>query len=218
VISSSLENIGSSFTDLGKFIPSITQFIVNAITVLILSFYLILDKNNLNRKFFAILPKKYHENARFAQRAVNKSFASFVRVQVLWGVIGGALTWVVLAIFGVPFAGSTSLVSGILTAVPVIGPIIGVIPPLLVSLIEKPDQAIIIFLVIFGIQQFIFNAIGPKIIGRAFNLNPVIVILSLLIGIKIAGATGAIFAIPIVSIILIVGKELYDYYFKERED
>ena len=216
-IQNGVNNFIHSLNNYTDIIPSLTQFLVNLITVLILSFYLVLDKDNLNRKMFAITPRRYHENIRFVQKVIDQSFASFVRIQVLWGVIGGLLTWIVLTIFGVNFAASTSFIAGVLTAVPMIGPIIGVIPPLLVSLIGKPDQAILIFLVIFIIQQFIFNVLGPKIIGKAFNINPIIIMLSLLIGIKIAGFTGAVFAIPIVSIVLIVGREFYNYYFKERE-
>lgn len=217
-VAEGVDNFTKSLGNYGNIIPSLTQFLVNLVTILILSFYLVIDKTNISRRIFALTPRKYHDQIKFVQRVIDQSFASFVRIQILWGVIGGAITWIVLTIFGVNFAASTSLIAGILTAVPVIGPIIGVIPPLLVALIEKPEQALIIFLIIFIIQQFIFNAIGPKIIGKAFNINPVIVILSLLIGIKIAGFTGAVFAIPVVSIILIVGREYYNFYFKERED
>lgn len=217
VIQNGVDNFIHSLNNYTNLIPSLTQFLVNLVTILILSFYLVIDKNNLSRKIFAITPRRYHDNIRFVQKVIDQSFASFVRIQVLWGAIGGVLTWIVLTIFGVNFAASTSLIAGILTAVPVIGPLIGVIPPLLVSLIEKPEQAIFIFLVIFIIQQFIFNVLGPKLISKAFNMNPIIVILSLIIGIKIAGATGAVFAIPIASIVLIVGREYYNYYFKERE-
>ncbi len=198
-------------------IPSLTQFFVNLVTILILSFYLVVDKDNINRRLFAVTPKKYHEQMRFFQKVIDTSFASFVRIQVLWGVLGGVITYIVLTAFGVHFAASTSLLAGILTAVPVIGPIIGVIPPLLVSIAEKPDQAVIIFLTIFIIQQLIFNVLGPKLIGKAFNVNPVMVILSLLIGIKVAGFMGAILAIPVISIILVAGQEFYTYYFKEKE-
>lgn len=215
-VQKSVENTFNSLNNYGSLIPSVTQFIINLVTILILSFYLVIDKDNINKRVFAITPKKYHEMLRFVQRVIDQSFASFVRIQILWGVIGGLITWIVLTVFGVNFAASTSIMAGILTAVPVIGPIIGVIPPLFVALIEKPDQAVIIFLVIFIIQQFIFNVFGPKLIGKAFNINPVIVILSLLIGIKVAGFTGAIFAIPVISIVLIVARELYKDY-KEDE-
>ena len=217
MIQNGVNNFINSLNNYGDIIPSLTQFFVNLVTILILSFYLVIDKDNISRRIYALTPRKYHNQIKFIQRVIDRSFASFVRIQILWGIIGGAITWIVLTIFGVNFAASTSLIAGILTAIPVIGPIIGVIPPLLVALIEKPGQAVIIFLVIFIIQQIIFNALGPKIIGKAFNINPVIVILSLLIGIKIAGITGAVFAIPIVSILLIVGREYYNFYFKERE-
>lgn len=207
----------NSFNNFTDYIPSLTQFFVNLVTVLILSFYLILDKQNLNKRLLAVTPSKYRESLKFIQSVIDSTFASFVRIQILWGVIGGAITWVVLTIFGVNYAASTSLFSGILTAVPVIGPIIGVIPPLIVALIDKPAQAIIIFLIIFLIQQFILNVFGPKLIGGAFNINPIIVMLSLLIGVKIAGFTGAVFAIPVISILIVVGREFYNHYFKDKE-
>lgn len=211
-----VNNFIGSINNFGNLIPSVTQFVINLVTILILSFYLIIDKQNINKRFYAITPKKYHELIRFTQNVIDKSFASFVRIQVLWGVIGGVITWAVLSIFNINFAASTSIMAGILTAVPVIGPIIGVIPPLFVALIDKPNQALMIFLIIFIVQQFIFNVFGPKLIGKAFNINPIVVILSLLIGIKVAGATGAVFAIPVISIIIIIARELYKDY-KEDE-
>lgn len=209
-----IENINAS----ADIIPSITQFFINLVSIFILSFYLVIDKDNINKKIYVLIPRKYHDQIKFIQSVIDSSFASFVRIQVLWGVLGGAITWIVLTIFGVNFAASTSLLAGILTAVPMIGPIIGVLPPLLVAFVEKPDLAIWIFLAIFIPQQFIFNVLGPKLMGRAFKLNPIIVIFALLIGIKVAGFMGAILAVPVISIILIVGKELYDHYLKDRED
>ncbi len=213
-----VDNFLSNLNASSDLIPSITQFLINIVSIFILSFYLVIDKDNINKKFYALTPRKFHEQIKFTQSVIDSSFASFVRIQVLWGFLGGIITWVVLTIFGVHFAASTSLLAGILTAVPMIGPIIGVIPPLLVAFVEKPDQAILIFLTIFIPQQFIFNVIGPKIMGKAFKLNPIMVIFALLIGVKIGGFLGAILAVPVISIILIVGKELYDHYLKDREN
>ena len=213
----SVNHFVGSFNNLADYIPSLTQFFINLITVLILSFYLVLEKKNLGKKFYAMLPAKYHETFRFIDRVIDQAFASFVRIQLLWGLIGGVTTYIVLTLFHVPYAASTSLLGGILSAIPMIGPIIGVIPPLLVSLISKPDQALIVFLVIFLIQQFIYNVLGPKVISKAFNINPIVVLLSLLIGAKVAGISGAIFAVPVFSIISVVGKEFYEYYFKDKE-
>lgn len=211
------QNFVQSLNYSSDLIPSVTQFFMNLVIILILSFYLVLDKENLNKRIFTIAPVKYHGTIRFVQNVIDRSFASFVRVQVLWGILGGLITYIVLKIFDVSFASSTSILAGVLTAVPVIGPIIGVFPPLLVALVDKPDQAILIFLIIFIVQQFIFNVFGPKIIGKAFNINPILVIFSLLIGIKVAGAIGAVLAIPVISILLIFGQELYASYSKDKE-
>lgn len=200
-----------------NFLPSLTQFFISLITMLILSFYLVIDKENINKKIYTITPAKYHEQIKLIQKITGTSFASFVRIQTLYGVIGGVITYIVLSIFGVPFAASTSLLAGILTAIPMIGPIIGIIPPLLVAILEKPDQALFIFLIIFLIEQLIFNLIGPKLMSKAFKINPIMIILSLLIGIKVGGFLGAILAVPVISIIMVAGQELYSYYFTEKE-
>lgn len=216
-IQHAIENLIGSFNNYATLIPSVTQFIINLVIVLILSFYLVVDRDNLNRHFFAITPRKYHEIIKFVQNSINKSFASFVRIQVLWGFAGGIVTWITLNLFGVPFAASTSIMGGVLTSVPVIGPIIGLIPPLLVTSIEAQSKLIPVFVIIFLVQQIFFNVFGPKIMGKAFNLNPIIVMLALLIGIKIAGFTGAMFAVPVISAVLVIGKEFYNFYFKEKE-
>lgn len=212
-----IENLIGSFNNYTELIPSVTQFLINLIIVLILSFYLVVDRNNLDKHFFALTPKKYHESLRFIQGAINNSFASFVRIQVLWGFIGGIVTWIVLNLFRIPFAASTSIMAGVLVSIPVIGPFIGLIPPLLVTTIEASSKLVPVILVIFLVQMFIFNVFGPKIIGKAFNLNPIIVMLALLIGVKIAGFTGAMFAVPVISVILVVGKEFYNFYLKDKE-
>lgn len=212
-----IDNLIGSFNNYTELVPSLTSFLINLVIVLILSFYLVVDKDNLNRHFFAVLPKRFHANTKFIQKTIDDSFASFVRIQILWGFIGGIVTWITLNLFHIPFAASTSIMAGVFVAVPVIGPIIGLIPPLLVTTIEAYSKLIPVFLVIFLVQQFIFNVFGPKIMGKAFNLNPIIVMLALLIGIRVAGFTGAMFAVPVVSIALIVGKEFYNFYFKDKE-
>ncbi len=217
-LSRGVDALLSSFNNILDYIPSLAQFAINLVTILILSFYLIIERDNLNKKMFAMAPRKWHENIMFVQKAINKTFASFVRIQIIWGIVGGVLTWIVLTIFGVNYAASTSLFAGILTAVPVIGPIIGVIPPIFVALIDAPDKVLLIFLVLFLSQQFIFNFFGPKIVGNAFQINPIVVMFALLIGIKVAGFTGALFAIPVVSILMVVGREFYSYYYKEKEN
>jgi predicted PurR-regulated permease PerM len=66
------------------------------------------------------------------------------------------------------------------------------------------------------IQQITYNAIGPKLMSRAFKLHPIVVVISILIGFKVAGAMGAIFVIPVLGIAVIVIKKL-GYHFLNPE-
>ena len=90
-IQKAVDNFIGSINNFSNLIPSVTQFVINLVTILILSFYLIIDKQNINKRLYAITPKKYHESIKFVQKVIDKSFASFVRIQLLWGVIGALL-------------------------------------------------------------------------------------------------------------------------------
>ncbi|HEX9008024.1 MAG TPA: AI-2E family transporter, partial [Patescibacteria group bacterium] len=95
---------------------------------------------------------------------------------------------------------SVAFMAGVFAIIPLIGPVLAIILPVLVALLVDPFKALMVGLILFAIQQVIFNIIGPKLLGKAFRLHPAIILISLLIGLKFAGALGAIFAIPILGI------------------
>jgi len=206
-----VRNSLKSFTNITTLIPSLAQFFFYLITILILSFYLIVENRKIKQTILDIIPSRWHKTARFIQRVVDQSFASFIRIQIAWGVLGGILTFILMAAFGIPFAASTSLFAGILTFIPVIGPIIGLIPPFIISVVSDPSKMPFFMITLVIIQQLIFNVLGPKLMGKVFQINPIIVVLALLIGLKVAGPVGSILAIPVISIIIIVGREFYNY-------
>lgn len=208
-------NFASAFDNFINYIPSVAQSLVSTLMILILSFYFIIDKERINTEIYNFTPKKWHENLKFIQKVIDDTFASFLRVQVLFGLLAGISTWIVLTIFGINFASSTSLIAGILNIIPLIGPLLGIIPAVLVVLVSdptNPTKALLVFVILFLIQQITFNAIGPKIMGKAFKLHPIIILLSFVIGAKIAGPLGAVFAIPVLGIIGIIFRELGHYF------
>lgn len=207
-----VKNSASTFI---LFIPSVATILIDAVLVLFLSFYLIVDKERLNSEIYKLTPRGWHKNLQFIQKVVDETFASFLQIQFIFGVIAGITTWLVLAIFAIDFAPSIALLSGILTIIPLAGPILALIPPVFVALATNPQNpsiAVIIFIILLIIQQVIFNYIGPKLMSKAFKLHPIIVLLSIIVGFKIAGAFGAIFIVPILGIMVIVFKELGHYF------
>lgn len=197
------------------FIPSLAAIFVDTILILFMSFYLLVDKEKINSEIYKLAPKTWHTNLKFIQKVIDDTFASFLQIQVIFGVIAGITTWIVLRFFSVDFAASVGVLSGILTVIPLVGPFLALIPPVFVVLAINPENitlAAIVFAVLLLIQQLIFNFIGAKLMGRAFKLHPVIVFLSIIIGYKLAGPFGAVFVVPFLGIIVIVLKELGHYF------
>lgn len=201
-------------------VPSVATVFVNIILILFLSFYLIVDKDKINEELYKLAPRGWHKNLKFIQNVIDETFASFLQIQVIFGVIAGISTWIVLRLFGIEFAASIALISGILTIIPLIGPILALIPPVFVSLATNPENtsaALLIFAILLLIQQVIFNFVGPKLMGRAFKLHPIIVFMSIILGFKLAGPLGAIFVVPVLGIIVIVLKQLGHYFINPPE-
>lgn len=181
-------------------IPSIAQFFFSAFMVLILSFYFIIDQKRINDAVMDMIPSDWYETFEFTKKVVNDTFVSFFRVQFFYGMATALATWLVLVLFGTGFAISVAFLSGVLAIVPLIGPFLALLLPVLVALLVSPTQAVITGLILFAAQQITFNVVGPKLLGKAFSLHPAIILISLLVGLKLAGAQGALFAIPLLGI------------------
>jgi predicted PurR-regulated permease PerM len=211
--------VGNSFENLVSFLPSVATIFVDIIIILVLSFYLILDKEKINAEIYKLAPKNWHGNIKFIQETINETFASFLQIQVLFGVLAGITTWIVLRIFSIDYAASIAIIAGLLTIIPLAGPLLGILPPAFVVLVtrsENPILALAIAAILLLIQQITYNAVGPKLMEKAFKLHPIVVLLSILIGFKVAGAMGAVFIIPVLGIAVIVIRKL-GYHFINSE-
>lgn len=212
------ETIASSLNSSIILIPSVANFLFSLIIVLILSFYFNIDREEINKEIFSLTPKNWHEKIQFFQKVIHNIFASFLRVQLIFGISSGIITWVILTLLQVPYTASTSFLSGIFAAIPLIGPLLALIPPVFVALTVDPITAVITFVILLAFQQVLFNVVGPRLFGKAFKLHPVIILLSFLIGIKIAGGIGAIFAIPVIGIAAVTIRQLSHYFFSSEKD
>lgn len=197
-------------------VPAIGSFLVGLIMVLITSFYFVVDHDRISREIYFLTPKKYHEHLLYVQDLIENTFGSFIRVQIIFGIIAGIGTWAIMTIFGVGFAASTALVAGLLTVVPLVGGLFALIPPTAIAFLADPWKALFVFISLVVMQQIIFNIIFPRVIGRALKLHPVIVIFSFFVGYKIAGSFGVIFAVPVIAIVLVILHRLGHHFLGQK--
>ncbi|HEX7490270.1 MAG TPA: AI-2E family transporter [Candidatus Limnocylindrales bacterium] len=173
----------------------------NLLFIFFLSLYMAVDKERISRFLFRLVPPNYTDEAELLEQSVSRSFGGFLRGQAVMGVAYGIIAMLASTILGVPYVPVTATSSGVLQAIPFFGPFISWAPPVLAALFFKPETAIPMLIIMVASWFVIMNVISPKLMAGAVGLHPVVVLGSVLIGSKIAGIPGAIFAMPIAAVI-----------------
>jgi len=172
----------------------------NLLIVVFLSLFMLLEKDRLIAYFNRLVPPRYGDEARLFETSVAASFGGFVRGQFIQGLIYFAWAAVTHVIFGLDFLVASAAAAGVLQAIPFFGPFISWAPPVAVALLTKPEVALPV-LIVMGIGWFIvMNIVQPRVMATAVGINPVAVLISVLVGVKIAGVAGAIFALPFAAV------------------
>jgi predicted PurR-regulated permease PerM len=173
----------------------------NLLIVLILSLYMVVDRDDIMSFLFRVVPPSYKEEARLLETSVARSFGGFLRGQAILGIVYAAVAAVTSSVLGIPYLAVTTAVSGGLMAIPFFGPFVAWAPPVIVALLAAPN-ATIPALVLMAIGWLIvMNVLQPRLMQEAVGIHPIVVLGSVLIGSKVAGVTGAIFGIPIAAVI-----------------
>ncbi len=145
------------------------------------------------------------------ETSVSTSFGGFIRGQAIQGLVFGFIAAVTSLVFGLDFLPATSALTGVLQMIPFFGPLVSWIPPVAVAVLTKPDVVVPV-LIVMGIGWFVVNNIVvPRVMSSAVGIHPIVVLISVIIGLKIAGIAGAIFALPFAAIIA-----SFFHYFVER--
>lgn len=190
-------------------VTSTVAFIASLVIVPVWLFYLLYDQNRFIRKGVEVIPSQIRADTVNVVRIADRILSQYLRGQLLLCLVVGVLATVGLALLGVPFFAVLGLIAGIFEILPFVGPIIGMVPAVLVAVIERPILGLWTLLLFIGIQQVENTVLVPRISGKAVELHPALIVLVLIIGSQVAGLTGAILAVPITAIIRDVFKYLY---------
>lgn len=213
-----LSTLGLTTADkLILFISSFFSTIFAIILVLVISFYLVIDGEKVEGKLIAFLPKNWQEEALFLAKTINSSFAGFLRGQLTVALIWGLAVWVVLSILGIVFAPIAALAGGVLMIIPVIGGFFGLVPPLLGVYLFNANLFWLVLLILLVVQLVEVNILAPIIFERAVGLHPVFILISFLVGLKLGGGWGALFAVPVGSIAWAIIKEVFEHIRTRRQ-
>jgi len=175
--------------------------LANVLLIVILSLYMVADRDRLLASLFRLVPPQYKEEAGLLERSVARSFGGFLRGQAIMGVVYVAVAMIASMLFGLTYVAGTAAAAGLLMAIPFFGPFLAWAPPVLVALVTKPEATLGTLIVMAAGWLVVMNVLQPRLMAQALRIHPIIVLGSVLVGGKIAGVSGAIFGIPIAAVL-----------------
>ncbi|WP_300379387.1 AI-2E family transporter [Clostridium sp.] len=205
---------------LGLFIGNTISGIWNMVLGIIVSIYLLIDKEKLcalGKKITYALLKEKHAN--YMVELVHKSnytLGRFIIGKIIDSAIIGVLTFIVLTIFKMPYSILISFIISITNIIPFFGPFIGAIPSFIIILFISPIKALWFLVIIFVIQQIDGNFIGPKILGDSIGISAFWILFSILVAGKVLGLLGMVIGVPLFAIVYSIIKDMIEGRLKAK--
>ena len=198
-----VQNVASSISSGFTSIVSTTfGGVVNAVLVIVMSFYLSIQEKGIDQFLKIITPKKHEAYVLDLWTRTQKKIGLWFQGQMLLGLIMGVIVFIGLAIMGVENALLIAIISGIFELIP-FGLTFAAVPAILFAILNGGFvlglKVLIFFIVIQQLENYLFQ---PMIVKRVVGIPPLVVLLSLLIGIALAGFWGAILALPVAVLAL----------------
>lgn len=183
--------------------------VFGVVTVLILSFYFLLEKKNIEGAIPLYFSKEHSKRLVRVYRDISRKMTYWFWGQLGVATIIGILSYVGLLILGVKYALTLALIAGVTAVIPIIGPFIGAAAAIGVALTISPSKALAVAILYLIIQLLESNFITPMVMKKALGVSPVIIIIALLLGGKLFGFIGIILALPLAAVISVIIDELY---------
>ncbi len=193
------EYLTAGAVSLGNGLVNFFGRVFNLVLVPITTFYMLNDKDKFKDFAIKLIPWKRRDEVMCLFREVDDVIGSFIRGQLVVCVFIGIATAIALTIIGIDFSIIIGIFAGIFNIIPYLGPIIGLVPAVLLALIEDPIKIIWVIVAITAIQQFETNFVSPKIVGDSVGIHPLAVMFGVMIGGSYFGIMGMLLAVPTIA-------------------
>ncbi|MBP9802198.1 AI-2E family transporter [Patescibacteria group bacterium] len=205
VLTNSLSKAGSGIF---SFVASLFGGVISFFIVLVITFYLVVEEDGMKRFIRTMTPLKHQPYVVQLMNRIQHRMGYWLRGQLILSLIVFTLVFTGLSILGVKYALILALVAGLFEIIPYLGPLMSAIPAVFFAFAQSPSKAVAVIVLYFLIQQAENHLIVPKVMGKSVGLNPIVVILSILIGARLAGPVGAILAVPVATALAVYLEDL----------
>ena len=215
LIANTLEKIGSYTLQLASVsVSAVFSFagtMVELIIVPIITFYMIKKGGVFCRGFIRLFPAAYTEHLDGLFHEIHYVLSAYIRGQLTLCVLMALVVFIGMMALGIPYPLVIGLLAGLVEMIPILGPIIGAVPPVLLGLTQGSGVMVKVILFYIVVQQLDSHLIMPKLMGSIINVHPVAIILGVLVGGHLYGIVGMMIAVPLLAVLQVVLKHMWFY-------
>nr|MBC7245449.1 AI-2E family transporter [Chloroflexota bacterium] len=185
------------------------SFVLGLIVIPLWMFYILRDEPEIRAQFYRLVPDAYREDVRNLLHLIDVVLGAYLRRQLFLCLSVAVLTTIGLLILDIDSALLLGTLAGVFEVIPVLGPLLGAIPAVLVTLATSPSKLLWVVLLAIIVQQIENYLLVPQIAQGTFRIHPALAILALVIGNEVAGIWGVILCLPLIATVRDVTCYLY---------
>ena len=208
------KKLKSTLTTIGKrglhTAGTVARGLVALLTILVLSILMLMQGPQMMAGGLNALSPPTRERVRRVAADCARAITGYMFGNLLISVIAGVATFVFLWIVNVPFKGVLGLWVGFADLIPMVGATLGAIPTVLVAFLHSTTAGIAAIVFFIAYQQFENHVLQVTVMSRTVDINPLMVLVSVLVGVEAFGVLGALLAIPAAGVIQVIGRDIYD--------
>ncbi len=195
-----------------KFTFSIFSNLISVITVLVFAFYMLLSREKLEDSLgFFFGDEKKRELGRVID-TLEKRLGGWARGELTLMLLVGVGIYIGLTLIGIPYALPLAILAGVLEIIPFLGPLVSAIPSVIIGFGISPLAGFLTVALALVVQQLENYIFVPKVMEKSVGVSPIVTLIALAIGARLAGIVGVIISVPSVITLQVLVKE---YLIKE---
>ncbi len=207
-----LDRIGGKLTQAASNVLSTTigffGGFLSAIIILVISFYLAVQEKGAKRFLVSLTPSEHQAYLTGLIDRIEGKIGSWLRGQLILMLIIGLLIFIGLYFLGIKYALVLALIAALFEIIPYVGPVLAALPAVVLAFFQSPFLALLVVILYIVVQQLENYLLAPQVMRKAVGLSPVVIIIALLIGGKLAGILGIILAVPLAAAVAEFLKDL----------
>jgi predicted PurR-regulated permease PerM len=196
-----IAQLGGVAGSIVPFITGVAGALLDILLVIILSIYLLFDGSRVVSWFRRDMPHSQQNRVRFLLNTMQRIVGGYIRGQLIMSTLIGVLVGLGMAILGVPYALLLGVLAFVLEFIPILGTLISGAICILLALTKGWIIALIVLGYFILVHIFEGDIVGPRIVGKAVGLHPVVSIIALIAGSELFGIEGALFASPVAGVL-----------------